>query len=120
MKAGNFISQLEKTFVLVFAIIILLTSISSHYLVELSDEEPTTHLVMDNEEDNGNGETILYQANMEAIINFVNIDIHFESFLIREVKQVTKIVFFTDCFQTETQNTFYITLFRRIISPNAP
>ena len=56
----------------------------------------------------------------QAIINFIQIDLHFESYLIQELIQVSEIIHFRDFNSPVYNSEYFHTLFRFIISPNAP
>ena len=59
-------------------------------------------------------------GSFQAIINFVHIDLHFSSYLIDELVQVSEVVFARETSPPLQTTAYFKTLFRRIICPNAP
>ena len=74
-------------------------------------------------EDSGMDEktqTEITLVTFQAIINFIHIDLHFASYLIQELTPVSDIVHFRDFAEPVYNSGYFTTLFRFIISPNAP
>lgn len=105
----------------VFITIITLIGAASSYSAHrvLQDKSVTTEESGDDRNSNTSSPQIKL-VSFKAIINFVQFDLHFASYLIQELIQVGAIIHFPEFQPPAYFSNFHKTLFRLIISPNAP
>ena len=119
MKASRKKSYIKAMFMILFSIVIMTGSVSARKTIKVVVDDIELADVNSNQ-DSEHENPEIYQASFEAIFSFMQFDLHFDSYLIRELIQVTEITYSTYIIQPDSQITFFKTLFSRIISPNAP
>ncbi len=121
MKKRTKIKAFQQIIVVLITIITLI-GVSSSYAVQ-NDLKSFTEIVNDQEsadqqEDSPSPEFTL--VSFQAIINFVQFDLHFESYLIQELIQVDTIVHYLELESPTYCSDYFEKLIGLIISPNAP
>ncbi len=119
MKFNIKISGLQRLLVLILTLATFLGAAST-YAVDEGKTHDTEIAHDDGTKDDSSASSEIRMVTFEAIINFIHIDLHFESYLIQELIQVSEIVHFGDFCQPVYNSGYFDTLFRFIISPNAP
>ncbi len=119
MKRRAKIKVLQQIVVLLVTLVTLI-GVSSSYAVQ-HDLNTAVEVAdtADDQQDEGRSAEISI-ATFKAIINFVQIDLHFESYLIQELIQVDTIIHFQELETPTYCSGYFEKLIGLIISPNAP
>ena len=111
-------SVLSRLTVLVLTLATFMGAVSTYMVgaeqvnrMEVTDDDS-------GKQDNTSAEIAM--VTFQAIINFIHIDLHFESYLIQELTPVSEIIHFRDFDEPVDNSEYFNILFRFIISPNAP
>ena len=119
MKQKINIPVLQRLLVLVLTLVTFTGAVSSQAVAVESIDK--TEVIKDDAKKEDNTSTAeITTVTFQAIINFIHIDLHFESYLIQELVQVSEIIHFRDFDGPVYNSGYFNTLFRFIISPNAP
>ena len=110
---------MQRLLVLVLTLVTFLGAVST-YAIEADDVTQTEVTKDDSAREDDTTSAEITMVTFQAIINFIHIDIHFESYLIQELIQVSEIIHFRDFSEPVYNSGYFNTLFRFIISPNAP
>ena len=109
---------MKSLLVLVLTMATFTVAVSSYAVrADQKDQTAMTHGESGMDEKN---QTEITLITFQAIINFIHIDLHFTSYLIQELAPVSDIVHFRDFAEPVYNSGYFTTLFRFIISPNAP
>lgn len=96
------------------------TGAVSTYSVRVDHGGDQTAIPLEDSGMDEKNQTEITLVTFQAIINFIHIDLHFTSYLIQELTPVSDIVHFRDFAEPVYNSGYFTTLFRFIISPNAP
>lgn len=114
------ISCLNTIIVIAFSILITISNVNNTTITTVEEKQGNVETNEQDDNQQSDASTKLIISNFEAIINLIHIDIHFESYLIHELNQICEITYSVEDFHLENPERYFKTLFRQIISPNAP